>query len=415
MATKYTYDKKKDYQAMINQAVDSGDFRSAALYEQQRNQKIDDMNAAKTNAKGHQKTDLYSQYLNGGTNTAQGYLSELASSRKPADSENYNKWQQALEQYQNAKFEYDFDSDPQKQSYERNAQKNYEDTLAQTSARTGGLASSYAGQASQQAYQDTMTQAYQILYNLARDDFNNEQTRTLNTANQYWNAYQNDLDLSNTDWERMYSLYGLVNDQETAKTAADKEAAEAEKESALMAAYGGDYSRFAKAYGITDAQARAYLAAANGAGSSRSSGSGRSSGGSSGSAKAKSTDGIVDTMLSFGDDTKAYEYLVGLKYTNSITENLWNLYQSARGSGNSALSKLKKASASDTASKIGAAARAATSKTAGTVSSYDKAKANMMTASEFEQEKHLGNSSAKYYDTYADYVKAYNEWLETLR
>lgn len=412
MATKYTYDKNKDYQAMINQAVDSGDFRSAALYEQQRNQKIDDMNAAKTNAKGHQKTDLYSQYLNGGTNTAQGYLSELASSRKPADSENYNKWQQALEKYQNAKFEYDFDSDPQKQSYEKNAQKNYENTLAQTSARTGGLASSYAGQASQQAYQDTMTQAYQILYNLARDDFNNEQTRTLNTANQYWNAYQNDLDLSNTDWERMYSLYGLVNDQETAKTAADKEAAEAEKESALMAAYGGDYSRFAKAYGITDAQARAYLAAANGTGKS---GSGRSSGGSSGSAKAKSTDGIVDTMLSFGDDTKAYEYLVGLKYTNSITENLWNLYQSARGSGNSALSKLKKASASDTASKIGAAARAVTSKTAGTVSSYDKAKANMMTASEFEQEKHLGDSSAKYYDTYADYVKAYNEWLETLR
>lgn len=409
MATKYTYDKNKDYQAMINQAVDSGDFRSAALYEQQRNQKIDDMNAAKANAKGHQKTDLYSQYLNGGTNTAQGYLSELASSRKPADSENYNKWQQALEKYQNAKFEYDFDSDPQKQSYERNAQKNYENTLAQTSARTGGLASSYAGQASQQAYQDTMTQAYQILYNLARDDFNNEQTRTLNTANQYWNAYQNDLDLSNTDWERMYSLYGLVNDQETAKTAADKEAAEAEKESALMAAYGGDYSRFAKAYGITDAQARAYLAAAKGTGKS---GSGRSN---SGSSKAESTGGIVGTMLSFGDDTKAYEYLVGLKYTNSITENLWNLYQSARGSGNSALSKLKKASASDTASKIGAAARAATSKTAGTVSSYDKAKANMMTASEFEQEKHLGNSSAKYYDTYADYVKAYNEWLETLR
>lgn len=412
MATKYTYDKKKDYQAMINQAVDSGDFRSAALYEQQRNQKIDDMNAAKTNAKGHQKTDLYSQYLNGGTNTAQGYLSELASSRKPADSENYNKWQQALEQYQNAKFEYDFDSDPQKQSYEKNAQKNYEDTLAQTSARTGGLASSYAGQASQQAYQDTMTQAYQILYNLARDDFNNEQTRTLNTANQYWNAYQNDLDLSNTDWERMYSLYGLVNDQETAKTAADKEAAEAEKESALMAAYGGDYSRFAKAYGITDAQARAYLAAAKGTGKS---GSGRSSSGSSGSSKAESTGGIVDTMLSFGDDTKAYEYLVGLKYTNSITENLWNLYQSARGSGNSALSKLKKASASDAASKIGVAARAATGKTAGTASSYAKAKANMMTASEFEQENHLGDSSAKYYDTYADYVKAYNEWLETLR
>lgn len=320
MATKYTYDKKKDYQAMINQAVDAGDFRSAALYEQQRNQKIDDMNTAGTNAKGHQKTDLYSQYLNGGTNTAQGYLSEMASSRKsPTDSENYAKWQAALNQYQNAKFDYDFDSDPQKQSYERNAQKNYEDTLAQTSARTGGLASSYAGQASQQAYQDTMTQAYQILYNLARDDFNNEQQRTLNTANQYWNAYQNDLDLSDTDWERMYSLYGLTNDREMA-------AAEAEKEAATMAAYGGDYARLAAAYGITEEQAKAYLNAA----------SGTSSGGS-GSAKSTGTEsakveelGIVDTMLGFGNDTRAYEYLVKLGYTNGITENLWELYQSAK-------------------------------------------------------------------------------------
>lgn len=347
MATKYTYDKKKDYQAMINQAVDSGDFRSAALYEQQRNQKIDDMNAAKTNAKGHQKTDLYSQYLDGGTNTAQGYLSEMASSRKPADSENYNKWQKALEQYQNAKFEYDFDSDPQKQSYERNAQKNYEDTLAQTSARTGGLASSYAGQASQQAYQDTMTQAYQILYNLARDDFNNEQQRTLNTANQYWNAYQNDLDLSDTDWERMYSLYGLVNDQETAKAKADAAAAESEKESALMAAYGGDYARFAKAYGITEAQARAYLAASNGTGSSGSSGgsSGRSSGGSSRSGSASQSGdglGIVDTMLGMGNDTKAYEYLVNLGYTNKITENLWELYQNTKSSSTQSSTKSSK-------------------------------------------------------------------------
>lgn len=345
MATKYTYDKNKDYQGMINQAVDAGDFRSAALYEQQRNQKIDDMNSAGTNAKGHQKTDLYSQYLNGGTNTAQGYLSEMASSRKsPTDSENYAKWQAALNQYQNAKFDYDFDSDPQKQSYERNAQKNYEDTLAQTSARTGGLASSYAGQASQQAYQDTMTQAYQILYNLARDDFNNEQQRTLNVANQYWNAYQSDLDLSNTDWERMYSLYGLVNDQETAKAQADAAAAESEKESALMAAYGGDYARFAKAYGITEAQARAYLAAANGAGSSGGSSS-RSSGGSSRAGSSSQSGGelgIVDTMLGMGNDTKAYEYLVKLGYTNGITENLWELYQSAKSSSSQSSTKSSK-------------------------------------------------------------------------
>lgn len=331
MATNYTYDKKKDYQAMINEAADAGDYRSAALYEQQRNQKIDDLNAAKTNYKNHQKTNNYSQYLNGGTNTAQGYLSEMASYGKAdIDSDNYDKWQKALEQYQNNKFEYDFDSDPQKASYEANAQKNYENTLAQTSARTGGLASSYAGQASQQAYQDTMTQAYQILYNLAKEDFDSEQTKTLNTANQYWNAYQNDLDLSNTDWERMYSLYGLVNDQETAKAAADATAAENEKESALMAAYGGDYSRFAKAYGITEDQAKAYLASQMSTGSSGSSGG--SSGRSSGSSKKSSSDSsdwesAREKMYAAGvSEADAYNWLVDHDYSSTEAKQIAESY-----------------------------------------------------------------------------------------
>ena len=35
-------------------------------------------------------------------------------------------------------------------------------------------------------------------------------------------------------------------------------------------------------------------------------------------------------MLGLEDDISAYEYLVGLGYNNTITENLWNMYQEQR-------------------------------------------------------------------------------------
>ena len=60
----YSYDKDTDYQALIDQAVASGDMASAALYEQQRNTKINDLNAAGTNSYGATATNNYSQYLN---------------------------------------------------------------------------------------------------------------------------------------------------------------------------------------------------------------------------------------------------------------------------------------------------------------------------------------------------------------
>lgn len=60
------------------------------------------------------------------------------------------------------KFSYDPATDPAYQQYEqmytRNGQKAMEDTLAQVSARTGGLASSYAGMAAQQTYDGYMAE-----------------------------------------------------------------------------------------------------------------------------------------------------------------------------------------------------------------------------------------------------------------
>lgn len=60
------YNKDTDYQALINQAVANGNYSAAAQYEQQRNAKIADLDAAGTNTYGAKATNQYSQYLNGG-------------------------------------------------------------------------------------------------------------------------------------------------------------------------------------------------------------------------------------------------------------------------------------------------------------------------------------------------------------
>ena len=69
-------------------------------------------------------------------------------------------------------FNYDYASDPLYQNYARqytNAGKRaMEDTLAQVSARTGGLASSYAGSAAQQAYNRYMTELGNVVLFLSR-------------------------------------------------------------------------------------------------------------------------------------------------------------------------------------------------------------------------------------------------------
>ena len=61
------YDGKTNYQALIDQSVKAGNYGQAALYEQQRNAKINDMNAAGTNTTNQQLTNNYSGYLYGGS------------------------------------------------------------------------------------------------------------------------------------------------------------------------------------------------------------------------------------------------------------------------------------------------------------------------------------------------------------
>ena len=82
-------------------------------------------------------------------------------------------------------FSYNKDTDPlylqYKESYTRGGQRGMQDTLAQVSARTGGMASSYAQSAAQQTYNNYMAQLankvpelYQLAYSMYMDDLNQD-------------------------------------------------------------------------------------------------------------------------------------------------------------------------------------------------------------------------------------------------
>lgn len=62
------YDDKTDYQAKINQAVQKGDYTSAALYEAQRNAKLSSL------GRGGEATSNYVSVYNGGKTNNQGGL-----------------------------------------------------------------------------------------------------------------------------------------------------------------------------------------------------------------------------------------------------------------------------------------------------------------------------------------------------
>lgn len=82
-------------------------------------------------------------------------------------------------------FSYDPEKDPTyqqyKESYTRNGERAMQDTLGQVSARTGGLASSYAGSAAQQTYDnymgalaDKIPELKQLAYSMYQDEGNTQ-------------------------------------------------------------------------------------------------------------------------------------------------------------------------------------------------------------------------------------------------
>lgn len=271
-------------------------------------------------------------------------------------------------------FSYDPEKDPTyqqyKESYTRNGERAMQDTLGQVSARTGGLASSYAGSAAQQTYDnymgalaDKIPELKQLAYSMYQDEGNTQRANLEMLVALEQGDYAKYADLLaqyNTDRSFDYGVhrdnigderynnewnYSVGRDQIADKryedeTAYNRETYKDETEynralaKAQTLAAGGDFSGY-KALGYTDAEIAnlktAYDKAQAAARSSGGSGGSSSSGGStSGSGGGSDGSGIVDTMLGMGSDAKAYEYLIGKGYSNAKTEQLWTLYEAAK-------------------------------------------------------------------------------------
>ncbi len=222
-----SYNKETDYQAKINEAVSSGDYESAAKYEQSRNEKIDgeNLNYEKTNrysgwldttdysnvlksqmASGASKKDvsdtlkkriskasgtegLYQyasddvydlaiRYIAGVDYYSPGGSGGFKSSYDNELSKLYNKLA-AIKAFSYNPYEDDLYEYYRKQ-YVREGNRAMEDLLGELSASTGGVASSYAVSAAAQTqniYNQKLTDIIPELYNDAYERYLDEITR----------------------------------------------------------------------------------------------------------------------------------------------------------------------------------------------------------------------------------------------
>lgn len=120
-----------------------------------------------------------------------------------------------------AAFEYDPENDPAyqqyKKSYTRSGQRAMQDTLGQMAARTGGLASSYAGSAAQQTYDnymgtlaDKIPELRQLAYSMYQDEGNTQRANLemlMALEQGDYGKYQDLLSQYNTDRGFDYGMY----------------------------------------------------------------------------------------------------------------------------------------------------------------------------------------------------------------
>lgn len=113
-------------------------------------------------------------------------------------------------------FSYNKDEDPlyqqYKESYTRAGNRAMQDTLAQVSARTGGLASSYGTSASQQTYNNYMAQLadkvpelYQMAYDMYLDEIAQKRAdldMLMGVDNMYYDRYRDDV--ADQQWQQQF-------------------------------------------------------------------------------------------------------------------------------------------------------------------------------------------------------------------
>ena len=209
-----SYKRDTDYQKKINQAAAIGDNTAAAVYEAQRNAKIQGEGLT-----GVSQTNRYADYLpdesviRSITERSPG-IAGTAQKTKTYQNPYQKQLDQLVSHYLGSSFSYNQSRDPAAQAYRenyiQNGQRAMQDTMAQAAARTGGLASSYATQAGQQAYNSYMSDLNAQLAGLrqqAIDNYLSDQALQQNRINtvaslgqQAENSYYNRINDAMNRW-----------------------------------------------------------------------------------------------------------------------------------------------------------------------------------------------------------------------
>ena len=206
------YDQNTDYQALINQAAAKGDYNAAGLYERQRNAKIAGMNMT-----GVSKTYNYNQ------------IPDYQSTYKPKISELVDN----IQNYDYNKFLGTDEYGALRGQYERQGQRAMQDTMGEAAARTGGLASSYAVSAGQQAYGNQMSAleaAALEMYQNKKNDMRTDLSMYQGLDNTDYSRYADQLAQNNTN--RQFNYTQLTNTANTAAEKAQYDQSQAEKRAA---------------------------------------------------------------------------------------------------------------------------------------------------------------------------------------
>lgn len=277
-------------------------------------------------------------------------------------------------------FEYDYTQDPNyqqyREAYTREGERAMQDTIGEVAARTGGLASSYAASAANQANNyymsalaDKIPELRQMAYEAYLQNIQSQRddlSMLLGLDNIYYQRWNEDRNFDYGVWRDQ------VNDQRyEQETDYNKQLAAAQ----IMAAV-GDFSGYASIWGLTEDQTKllvdsfAQQQATSQQQAAReladwyaqygdfsklgelgvdtsylkfmqnqdylSAYSGGSSGGSSGSKSSNKSNNnntgnsVIDIMLSFNDDFAAKQYLLGLDLSQWEFDQYYSMYEEAR-------------------------------------------------------------------------------------
>lgn len=282
----YYYAKESYYKDMYETARQNGDVEGMRAANDGMNQIRNDYGLAAERAEGDinyikGQTGYYGNKGGGGGGGSGGGISypEFSYGNAP---EFVSQWagiiQDLADQILNRDpFSYDYTQDPlydqYKEVYTREGDRAMQDTLGAVSARTGGLASSYATSAANQAnnyymsqLSDKIPELQQLAYSMYQDQGNqlmNMLDMVMSLENGDYAKFQDQLNQWNTD--RNFA-YGAMQDQ-LANDRYDREWAyqlqqdqySNDLDMAALLASVGDYSGYANLWGLSEAQTQALI------------------------------------------------------------------------------------------------------------------------------------------------------------